>query len=344
MSSLSWIDADELSDRLRGLDGRRPSAGPTEAEAADTVRPRPPLPAPAPPSELGSTLPPRGAPPRGPAPRSPSTPGSQARVAAWSGQPPPPSTLPDSGSPPPQTALPAEVLDSAPSLPPPSALPGSAPPPQETAHPAEVLDSALGRSAPSALSGSEPPTTPPGPPASARAAPGRPVAGGEATAASGPPPGSPAAPPRPADPKAALQSSLQAQVDAPPPVYPPELGLDARLERFRAWMRACGLDHFFVADAEGLPLLLQGSRESEAVRAIAFERALRPLRGLLGGALPGALGLQLGDGRGVQTVWVQTPEGRVAVGMSTARPVSWARCAAVQAAISGVFAQEDDHA
>lgn len=138
-----------------------------------------------------------------------------------------------------------------------------------------------------------------------------------------------------------LQEPQSSFTDAPDhPSYPRGAGVARRLELFRAWMLQLGLGSFFVADEEGLPLLLQDTKSAQAVRAVAFERALHPLRALLGGAPPRALGLELQDGRSIQTIWADTKIGRVAVGMAGAQPLPWALSARVRAAVFGAFEGE----
>ena len=124
--------------------------------------------------------------------------------------------------------------------------------------------------------------------------------------------------------------------------YPRVMALAARLELFRDWIRQyCGEGAFFVADAEGLPLLLDRVRTSQAVTAVALERALRPLRGLLGSSKANSLCIELEDGRLVQTIWAVTPAGRIAVGMAPSRPLGPAATAQVRRALLGLFTDEE---
>ena len=125
-------------------------------------------------------------------------------------------------------------------------------------------------------------------------------------------------------------------------VYPPVMALAARLELFRDWIRQyCGEGAFFVSDPEGLPLLLERVRTSQAVTAVALERALHPLRGLLGSHRANALCIELEDGRLVQTIWAVTSFGRIAVGMAPPKPLGPAATAQVRRALLGLFADED---
>ncbi len=124
--------------------------------------------------------------------------------------------------------------------------------------------------------------------------------------------------------------------------YPRVMALAARLELFRDWIRQyCGEGAFFVADTEGLPLLLDRVRTSQAVTAVALERALRPLRGLLGSSKANSLCIELEDGRLVQTIWAMTPAGRIAVGMAPPRPLGPAATAQVRRALLGLFTDEE---
>lgn len=145
----------------------------------------------------------------------------------------------------------------------------------------------------------------------------------------------------PAAPSPGDETQVSLQAAPAHPSYPRGAGMVARLELFRAWMLQLGLGSFFVADEEGLPLLLQGTQSVHAVRAVAFERALRPLRALLGGAPPRALGVQLQDGRTIQTVWADTRIGRVAVGMAEPRPLPWPLSDRVRSAVFGAFEAEE---
>ncbi len=124
--------------------------------------------------------------------------------------------------------------------------------------------------------------------------------------------------------------------------YPPVMALAARLELFRDWIRQyCGEGAFFVSDPEGLPLLLDKMRTSQAVTAVALERALHPLRGLIGSSRANSLCIELEDGRLVQTVWTTTRAGRIAVGMAPPRPLGPVATAQVRRALLGLFAGEE---
>ena len=135
--------------------------------------------------------------------------------------------------------------------------------------------------------------------------------------------------------------------DAAPPgipelTYPRSMALAARLELFRDWIREyCGDGAFFVSDPEGLPLLLERVRTSQAVTAVALERALHPLRGLLGSSRANALCIELEDGRLVQIVWATTDFGRIAVGLAPTRPLAPAATSQVRRALLGLFEDED---
>ncbi len=126
--------------------------------------------------------------------------------------------------------------------------------------------------------------------------------------------------------------------DIPALVYPVGMGISPRLELFRAWIRKhCSTGAFFVSDHEGLPLLLEGMGTSQAVSAVAFDRAVHPLRGLLGTRHANSLCIELEDGRLVQTVWANTNTGRIAVGISPARPLGPAATERVRKALQGLF-------
>ena len=130
--------------------------------------------------------------------------------------------------------------------------------------------------------------------------------------------------------------------EVPDLLYPPNMALAARLELFRDWIRQyCGEGAFFVADPEGLPLLLDRVRTSQAVTAVALERALHTLRGLLGSSRANSMCIELEDGRLVQTVWTTTNIGRIAVGMAPPRPLGPSATAQVRRALDGLFPDGD---
>ena len=140
----------------------------------------------------------------------------------------------------------------------------------------------------------------------------------------------------------AMPAEDSAVPGVPELTYPPVMALAARLELFRDWIRQyCGDGAFFVSDPEGLPLLLDRVRTSQAVTAVALERALHPLRGLIGTSRANSICIELEDGRLVQTVWVTTSAGRIAVGMAPPRPLGPAATAQVRRALLGLFVDEE---
>lgn len=101
---------------------------------------------------------------------------------------------------------------------------------------------------------------------------------------------------------------------------------------------------FLLADAEGLPVLMEGLSEAQAVLPVSLVRAVYPLRGLLSGQQPAALSLRLVEGTRLEVIWHVTRAGLLALAyMPKIAPVRelepWVR-RALEGAFEGVDLDE----
>ena len=135
--------------------------------------------------------------------------------------------------------------------------------------------------------------------------------------------------------------SLPAPKPAEPRKAPNLTALSSVTERVHAYARwvveGTGANEVFLSDAEGLPIFLLGAEEAQAVTPVALERALRPLRGVLGMEAPAGLSLELPDGRIVQAIWAHTHLGRVALGLLLEVPLPAPIIARLRAGLAQVF-------
>jgi hypothetical protein len=114
--------------------------------------------------------------------------------------------------------------------------------------------------------------------------------------------------------------------------------LPARLARIADWLlQATGSRALYIADAEGLPLVVRGVNDVHAVASVVLERAMRSLRGLLDGNPVGSVSIELEGGRIVQTIWGATNIGRVAIGLFPPAPVEIQRINEIRDALGRVF-------
>lgn len=138
---------------------------------------------------------------------------------------------------------------------------------------------------------------------------------------------------------AAVMPGDPAYPDAPR--YTREDGLVRRIEIFSRWLDACAAPRgFYIADADGLPIHMEGVDESEVVTGVALARSLRPLRHLVGTERFNAITLQLEDGRILQTIWSETRVGRVGMGIEPQRPLHPSQLDEVARAVRGIFDNE----
>ncbi len=156
--------------------------------------------------------------------------------------------------------------------------------------------------------------------------------------------GPPAPPPRfrpePAEVQAPPPPTPAATPDvvSPPPHFEPAISVAERVDRFARWLEQLTRGApMSIADPEGLPILSRGLPEALALASVALDRALRPIRGLLGTHQVGSVTLEVDGGRLVQTIWVVTPIGRAALGVMVERPLEPQRVELVREGLRRVF-------
>lgn len=102
------------------------------------------------------------------------------------------------------------------------------------------------------------------------------------------------------------------------------LAVSARVASLADWLHDTVGDRYYIADPEGLPIASGAGVEELVVSGVALDRAIRSLRGITGAPSVGAASIELDTERRLDTVWCDTPVGRVAVGVvgTTALPQS----------------------
>lgn len=123
-----------------------------------------------------------------------------------------------------------------------------------------------------------------------------------------------------------------------PPHFDPPISVSERIDRLVRWLEPMiGTAPLYLADPEGLLMFARGLPEPLALTSVALDRALRPIRGLLGTNQVGAVTLEVDGGRLVQTIWVNTPLGRAALGILVDRPLEPRRVEVIREALRRVF-------
>ncbi len=113
--------------------------------------------------------------------------------------------------------------------------------------------------------------------------------------------------------------------------------VSARVAALAAWLQEAVGDRFYIADPEGLAIFATKGVEELVVSGVALERAIRSLRGITGAPNVGAATLELDADRLLDTIWCDTPVGRVAVGVVGATKLSKAQIATIRGYIARVF-------
>lgn len=154
----------------------------------------------------------------------------------------------------------------------------------------------------------------------------------------GPPAPPPSFRPEPSEAQASPPPTPTPEASPPPPHFEPVVSVAERIDRFARWLDQ--LTHgapMSIADPEGLPIFARGLPEALALASVALDRALRPIRGLLGTHQVGSVTLEVDGGRLVQTIWVVTPIGRAALGIMVERPLDAGRVELVREGLRRVF-------
>ncbi|MBK6688110.1 MAG: hypothetical protein IPG45_26785 [Deltaproteobacteria bacterium] len=154
----------------------------------------------------------------------------------------------------------------------------------------------------------------------------------------GPPAPPPSFRPEPSEDQPSPPPTPNTEASPPPPHFEPVISVAERIDRFARWLEQ--LTHgapMSIADPEGLLIEGRGLPEPLALASVALDRALRPIRGLLGTHQVGSVTLEIDGGRLVQTIWVVTPIGRVALGIMVERPLEPGRVELVREGLRRVF-------
>lgn len=154
----------------------------------------------------------------------------------------------------------------------------------------------------------------------------------------GPPAPPPSFRPEPSEPHPAPLPAPITEAAPPPPQFEPVISVAERIDRFARWLdQLVPGAPLSIADPEGLPIFAKGLPDALALASVALDRALRPIRGLLGTHQVGSVTLEVDGGRLVQTIWVVTPIGRVALGVMVERPLEPARVELVREGLRRIF-------
>ncbi|MEQ8985298.1 MAG: hypothetical protein RL846_45575 [Deltaproteobacteria bacterium] len=111
----------------------------------------------------------------------------------------------------------------------------------------------------------------------------------------------------------------------------------ARIEALSAWLAQVVGDDFYIADPEGLPIAVTKSVEDLVVSGVALERAIRSLRGITKAPSVGAASNELDADRTLDTIWCDTPVGRIAVGVVGTKPLSKSVVTSIRRYIARTF-------